>query len=370
MKALGVFPGTKEIRIVDHPDPGQPGPHEVLVEILEVGVCGTDKEIAEFLYGAPPRDSDYLVLGHESLGKVVATGPEVSKVKVGDLAVVMVRRPCGVPSCVACAEHRQDFCYTGEFTERGIGKQHGFMTERVIDHEDWVVPVPASLREVGVLVEPLTIAEKALIQVWDMQERLPWECREARQSGRAPRLKALILGAGPVGLLGAMAIAQAGFQTFVYSREPEGSPKARITERFGGEYVSGEDVKPQDLPKAIGAVDLVYEATGASRLAFEVLQVLGPNAVFCFTGVPGRKHELEIETGTLMRDVVLKNQILFGTVNAGRDAFEAAIADLGVFQRDWPEAVSGLITGRYALEKHAELLHGRGGIKNVISLEA
>lgn len=377
MKAVAVVPSEQEITLVEHPEPIINSPTEVKLRMLEVGVCGTDKEIARFEYGAPPAGENYLIIGHESLAEVVETGAEVERVRAGDLIVMSVRRPCPHESCTACRMERQDFCFTGDFTERGIKERHGFMTEFVTDDEKYLNVLPPHLRAVGVLVEPLTIAEKALAQVWQVQERLPWTCAparassasEARASVRAAVYchRALVLGAGPVGLLGAMAIQSAGFETFVYSRESETSDKARLVESFGAKYISAETYPAERLAEAVTGVDLVYEAVGASALAFEVLKMLDANAVFVFTGVPGRKAPVAVDTDLLMRNLVLKNQIVFGTVNADRAAFEAAIRDLEIFKERWPGAVESLITSRVPPEAHRELLLGQaGGIKNVI----
>src|SRR5262249_42790079 len=176
---------------------------EVLLRMIDIGVCGTDREICRFDYGMPPRGSEYLVIGHESFGEVVRTGSAVTRLKVGDLVVTMVRRPCGNTGCRACSAGRQDFCFTGEFTERGIKGRHGFMTELVVDDEQYMHVLPRDLREIGVLVEPLTIAEKALIQIWDVQERLPWTA-SGRSTADGHGQNALVLGAGPVGLLGTL----------------------------------------------------------------------------------------------------------------------------------------------------------------------
>ena len=157
MKAVAVHPGTKQVGLVDREEPRIERPKDVKVRILEVGVCGTDKEICRFEYGAPPAGSDYLVLGHESLGVVVDAGKDVTRVKQGDLVVVMVRRPCNHESCNPCRGGRQDFCMTGDFTERGINQQHGFMTGFIVDDEEYMCPVPDALRDIAVLAEPLTI---------------------------------------------------------------------------------------------------------------------------------------------------------------------------------------------------------------------
>jgi threonine dehydrogenase-like Zn-dependent dehydrogenase len=369
MKAIAVHPKSRKIGIVEHAAPQLQGDHDVAIRILEVGVCGTDREICAFEYGMPPAGSDSLVIGHESLGEVMEIGAAVTRVRPGDLVVPMVRRPCGIASCQACGADRQDFCYTGRFTERGIGGAHGFMTEVVVDHEKYLNVVPRELRDVAVLTEPLTIAEKALRQIGDVQLRLPWACaiEPGKASGHCHT--AVVLGAGPVGLLGAMALAANGFAVFVYSREPGPNAKSRLVESIGATYVSSQTTTPEQLAAQVGNIDVVYEAAGASGVSFELMRVLGTNGVFVFTGVPGRKAAIQLDADYLMKRMVLSNQVVFGTVNADRDAFEAAIADLAEFQRRWPEALRALITGRFAMDQHADLLCGAaGGIKNVISI--
>jgi glucose 1-dehydrogenase len=369
MKAVAVFPASRQVRLIDAPEPAVSSPTDVKIRVLEVGVCGTDKEICSFHYGLPPQGTDHLVIGHECLGEVVDTGPAVSSLKKGDLVVMTVRRPCGVPSCIACEQGRQDFCSTGEFSERGIKSRHGFMTEFVVDDERYMIPVPRSLRDVAILIEPLTIAEKALIQVFQVQQRLPWACKidPARPDDKSYCHRALVLGAGPVGLLGAMAFVAAGFETFVYSREDEASDRAALVRSFGAFYVSGTKTPVDDLVARVGDIDVVYEATGASGLSFDVLKSIGNNAVFVFTGVPGRKSPMPVDTDLIMRNMVLKNQVVFGTVNAGRDAFENAVNDLATFMRKWPNAVRALFTGRFTPEQAVEPLTSPGGIKNVIT---
>jgi threonine dehydrogenase-like Zn-dependent dehydrogenase len=296
-------------------------------------------------------------------------GAKVTRVKAGDLVVPMVRRPCPHEHCAACRASRQDFCFTGDFTERGIKQHHGFMAQFIVDNEQFMNPVPRELRDVAVLVEPLTIAEKGLAQVWDIQQRLPWGCAIVPGRAQAHCHKAVVLGAGPVGLLGAMALVNADFDTWVYAREPHPNLKSAVLESIGAKYLSAETHSLENLAEMVGNVDLVYEATGASRLAFDMMKHLGTNGIFIFTGVPGRKRPVEVDTDLMMRNLVLKNQVVFGTVNAGRNAFEASIRDIGVFSKRWPEAMKSMITGRFPMEDHRELLLGKSvGIKNVIQL--
>ena len=369
MKAIAVIPAKREVKLIQHEEPRLTSPKQVKLRMLEVGVCRTDKEICTFQYSTPPQGSDYLVIGHESLGEVIEVGPEVTRVKPGDLVVPMVRRPCPHDYCPACRSDRQDFCFTGDFRERGIKEAHGFMTEIVVDDEKYMNPVPKNLREVAVLVEPLTIAEKALAQIWQVQQRLPWSCPTEPGKAQAHCHRAVVLGAGPVGLLGAMALANYNFDTYVYSREKVPNPKSSLVESFGAKYVSSETDSIETLAAKVGNIDLVYEATGASSLSFAMMKALGTNGIFVFTGVPGRKAPIEVDTDLIMRNLVLKNQVVFGTVNAGRDSFEASIRDLGTFVNRWPSAVRALITGRFPMEAHRDLLLGRAeGIKNVIQL--
>lgn len=364
MKAITVYPSRREVKLVDIDEPAIMAPTQVRMRTLQVGVCGTDREICAFDYGTPPDGSDGLVIGHESLMEVVEAGSGVAGYEPGDLVVPMVRRPCSHDWCDPCRTGRQDFCLSGDFTERGIKQADGFMAEYVVEDQKYLNLVPTALREVAVLVEPLTIAQKALGQVRRIQQRLPLQGRHGEGEIRH---RAVVLGAGPVGLLGAMSLVAQGFDTSVYSRAAEGDSRVALAMSMGVKFVHAETTSVEQLAAGVGNIDLVYEAVGASSLAFEVMQVLGTNGIFVFTGVPGRRGPIQVDTDLLMRSLVLKNQVVLGTVNAGRDAFEAAIAGLGVFMEKWPEAVRGLITGRYAIEDFADPLSSRApGIKNVI----
>jgi threonine dehydrogenase-like Zn-dependent dehydrogenase len=362
MRAIAVHPGSKQVGMVEQEVPLLVSRTGVKIRILEVGVCGTDKEICSFEYNfPPPRGCDYLILGHESLGEVVEVGPEVTTVAPGDLVVAMVRRPCLNPACQACLSDHQDFCSTGSYIERGIKEMHGFMTGFVVEDEKYVCKLPNELREIGVLTEPLTVAEKALLQLEAVQSRLSWW----KFGGTA-----VVLGAGPVGILGAMALRTRGYRTLVYSREPESDPRAGLCAAMGVEYASTATTTVDQFAKHCGNIDVVYEATGYAPLSFQMLQHLSPNGVFIFTGIAGKRPPLPLDTDRMILNMVLKNQILLGTVNASRQAFENAIADLTVFQRQFPQAIANVISRRYTIDQHQDLLFGRaGGIKNVITLE-
>ena len=367
MRAVGVVPSKREVTQLEHDHPELVRPTDIKVRTLEVGICGTDREICTFVYGAPPAGSDYLVLGHEALGKVTAVGPKVKGIKVGDLVVPSVRRPCPDPECRPCRADRQDFCATWKFNERGINQHHGYMTEFFVDAEKNFTLVPKELRKFAVLAEPLTIAEKGLAQVWQIQSRLPWACPTPGKP-RGTGLRAVVLGAGPIGILGAMTCVLNGFDTYVYSRSPKPNPKAALVESFGAKYLSTADTTPAQLAEKIGNIDLVYEALGVADVSFAVMQVLGLNGVFVFTGIPAPEGHITIEGNQLMRNLVLKNQVIIGTVNADKTAFQDAIRDLGEFKKRWPKALAQVISARHPLENYRDLLVGKStGIKHVIS---
>ncbi|MGI9041087.1 MAG: glucose 1-dehydrogenase [Gemmatimonadales bacterium] len=366
MQAVAVWPERRSVDVVEVAAPALGSPLEVRLRMLAVGVCGTDAEICSFSYGgAPPEGEESLIVGHEAIGLVIETGPEVSRLRTGDLAVPMVRRPCTVPHCSPCRSGHPDFCVTGEYTERGIKGAHGFLAGEVVEEERYLVAVPPPLREVGVLTEPLTIAEKALRQFVEVRRRLPW-LSTASEAELLAGGSAVVLGAGAVGILGCMLLRQRGFQVVVYSRGRKPNPSAALVESLGAAYVSSEETPLVEVSRRAGAIDLVYEATGASKLAFDALQYLGANGVFVFTGVPGRKARVEIAADAIMRNLVLRNQTVLGTVNAGRADYEAAIRDLELFQAAWPGALAALITGRYPMSRFCDRARSHDKIKDVI----
>jgi len=359
MKAFAVHPARHAFGIVDLPDPGDPGPGQVRFRVLEVGICGTDREICGFHYGSAPPGEEHLVIGHECLGEVEAVGGGVAGFSPGDLVVPGVRLPCTDADCLPCRSGEQDFCRSGGFVERGIKEAHGFMTEVMVDSADHLHPVSPELRKSAVLAEPLSIAEKAILQIEDVQNRLPWKTPE--------HLNAVVLGAGPIGLLGALALTSRGFNTVVYSLEPEDHPKAQLVRDIGATYICSRDHDLPALDRMVHPIDVVYEAAGVPWIAFELLKYLDHNGVYVFTGVPGEIPASELDMAELMRNMVLKNQVVFGTVNAGRAAYTEALQDLSGFEQRWPGVLDRIITGRFPLSEVQALVSGESsGIKNVI----
>jgi threonine dehydrogenase-like Zn-dependent dehydrogenase len=372
MKTAAVIPASREVRLIEREEPSIRQADQVKLRMLDVGICGTDREICTFAYGTPPAGFDYLVIGHEALGEVLEVGSEVSHLSPGDLVVPTVRRPCSHAGCRSCRAGHQDYCETGDFTERGISKAHGYLTEFVVDEARYMHPVPHHMRQIAVLVEPLTIAEKAMHQLYGlMQRRPPWIDPAVSERAQGCGRRALVLGAGPTGLLGAMALRAAEFDTFIYSREQAPDPRVDIANAIGATYVSSQALPAHQLGGQIGPIDLVYEAVGHSRLALEVLRALGPNGIYVLTGVPNLQAVMDADPAAILRDMVLKNQVVLGTVNAGPDAFRAAIADLETFDQRWPGAVRHLIADRAPIADAVHhVLDRPAGIKSVITLHS
>jgi glucose 1-dehydrogenase len=365
VKAVAIDPESGSVTVRQLDMPALNSTTAVLVRMLEVGVCGTDAGICEGGEGEAPQGDDFLVPGHEGFGEVVEVGTAVRRLKPGDLVVPTVRRPCPHDHCTACRTGNNDFCMTGDYTERGIDGAHGFLAQYIVEEEQHLCLVPPEIRDVAVLAEPLSIAEKGIRQYLAIQRRLPW-LRDADDADILRSSRTVVLGGGPIGLLGCLLLRLHGAPVFVYSRDRPPAPEVEVTEAVGGEYVSSEDEDFDVVTERLGGVDLVYEAAGAAELMFEVLPQLSRNAVLIATGVPGRGGEAGIAAGTVMNELVLRNQVLCGTVNASNADFAAAIRHLGDLLERWPDALRAIITHRHEPAGFCDSAASSDGLKHVI----
>lgn len=334
MKAVAVLPGKPHsLHVRDDVADPRPDGAAAVVRMLEAGVCGTDMEIDDGLYGEAPPGSPYLILGHENLG-VLEYVPEGSGLARGELVVSTVRRPCP-ERCRACASEQQDMCLTGHYVERGIKGLHGFMSERYAESPQFLVRVPAALRPVGVLVEPMTVVQKGIEQAFRIQQRLTWDAR-----------KAVVLGAGPVGMLAALVLRLRGLEVHIAAREPADSAKARLVDEIGIRYVPTTETPIDQLASKVGRIDVVFDATGAASVVFPAMSILGPNGVCILSGIPGGEQKFEVDVATWTRAMVLGNRLAFGTVNAARRHFEAGVRDLAAAEERFGGWLPRLVTRR------------------------
>lgn len=359
MKAIVVTPGVKDsIHMRDVPDPPL-GAAEVAVKTIRVGLCGTDGEINQGLYGKAPDGSDFLILGHENFGVVAEVGKGVTDYAVGDLVVATVRRPCG--HCYNCLHGENDMCTSGDYQERGIMRRHGYLAEYYVESPAWLNRIPAELEEIAVLLEPMSVVEKGIDQAFLIQRRLEWQPRTA-----------LVLGAGPVGLLAAAVLRARGLDTHVVGREPASDYRAGIAKQLGATYHSVEGRTIADVRKEMAPVDLAVEATGASSVAFAAMQILGPNGVLCLLSVTGGFTVAQEPIDRINQQLVLGNQVVFGSVNANPRHFKRGVEDFAAIERQWPGVLKALITSRLPWSAFHTWFagHGGDGIKSTLEVGA
>ncbi|WP_343449190.1 glucose 1-dehydrogenase [Micromonospora oryzae] len=348
MRAVTVNPGVRDsLRLVDD----YPEPHAeegaILVEALAVGICGTDHEIVEGTFGEAPPGASALVLGHESLGRVLEDPS--GTLHPGDLVVGIVRHPDPVP-CANCAVGEWDMCRNGEYTEHGIKGLPGFARDRWRVQPRFAVGLDPALAPVGMLLEPTSVVAKA----WDHIERIGARAEWQPQT-------ALVTGAGPIGLLAALLATQRGFAVHVLDRAETG-PKPGLVRALGATYHTGSVGQLDLVP------DVVVECTGAPSVVLDAMCKAGPTGIVCLTGVSSGGRTLDFDAGALNRELVLENNVVFGSVNANRRHWDLAAAALARADQSW---LNALITRRVPVAAYAEAYTSTGDdIKVVLDFTA
>jgi glucose 1-dehydrogenase len=348
LKAIAIVPGRPETAgVIDLPEPAA-SDGSLLVRTLLIGMCGTDREIAEEGYGVPPPDEERLVLGHESLAEVIEA-PEGSGFAPGDLIAGVVRRPDPLP-CAACAADEWDMCRTGNFIELGIKERHGYGSERFRVDSRFAVPLAPALGDLGVLLEPTSVLAKAFEHAEQIGARAWFE----------PRI-ALITGAGPIGLLAALLARQRGLETHVVDLVTEGA-KPRLVADLGAQYHS------TPVAELTLAPDIVIECTGVGEVVIDATHVAAPGAVIALTGISHSERVGEAQLDALNKDLVLGNKVVFGTVNAARRHYDQAADALARADPGW---LARLITRRLAVPDWPAALQKRPeDIKIVVDMTA
>jgi threonine dehydrogenase-like Zn-dependent dehydrogenase len=349
MKAIAVRPGTaNSMHLRDVPEPkvtDVPEGRGVLVKVLRVGVDGTDKEINAAEYGAAPPGDDYLITGHESFGQVVEVGPNVpTTIRPGTYVVASVRRP---GSSIYGKIGLQDFTTDDVYYERGINLLHGYLTEYYVEDHQYVFPLPQNLAEVGVLLEPTTVAEKGINHAFEIQRRLRvWEPRSA-----------CILGSGTIGLLTALVARLRGLELTVYSLPQRPYRNADLIEALGGTYISSQDATLGEVSALRGPFDLMFDATGYSPIVWEAAEVLGKNGVLVLSSITGGDRKTEINSDRVNQSFVLGNKVMVGTVNASPADFRSGVDDLIKAEALFPGWLNQLLTTPIAgLENYEQMI--------------
>ncbi len=350
MKAVAVTPKkAKSVRLVEMDKPSLEEFKDgrgVLVEVLRVGACGTDREINNGEYGVAPKGFDFLVLGHENFGRVVETGENVKDLQVGDFVVATVRRPRG--SSIYDKIGEQDFTTDDKYFERGISRIHGYMAEFYAESADFLIKIPPAIKEIAVLLEPLSIIEKGLKQASDIQERLKiWKPKTAA-----------VLGTGNVGLLTIMALRMRGYEVHGFGRDlREGYLNAELCEAIGATYDSTQEFSVTDSVKKYGEYDLIFECTGFSPIIFDAMQSLNENGILILASVTGGERKTDaVPSDKINQMFVLGNRAMVGTVNANREHFEMGVKDLALCEAMYAGWLSRMMTHKIkGLENYAEV---------------
>ncbi len=359
MKAIAVYPGKpNSVHLEEMARPSVkdvPNGRGVLVRVLRVGVDGTDKEINAAEYGAAPEGYDFLVLGHENFGQVESVGPNVTELQPGDYVVATVRRPgTSIYDLIGTSDMTTDDTYY----ERGINLLHGYLTEYYVDDAEFIVKVPQGLKEVGVLLEPMTVVEKGIHQAYEIQRRLRvWRPR-----------RAAVMGAGTIGLLATLVLRLRGLEVVTFGLTPKPYLNSDLIEALGANYVSTKNVPVLEYAKEHGKFDLIFEATGYSPIVFESMQALGKNGVLVLSSVTGGDRRIEVPSDKINLEFVLGNKVMVGTVNANREYFETGVRDMsqaelqyeGWLKRLLTDPVEGLENYRKLFDK---LTNAKGAIK-------
>jgi threonine dehydrogenase-like Zn-dependent dehydrogenase len=366
MKAVAVTPGkpnTIHLREVPKPRVEDiPNGRGVLIKILRVGVDGTDKEINAAEYGAAPAGDDYLIIGHESFGRVESVGPNVMEFKAGDYVALTVRRP---GSSIYDQIGTYDMTTDDSYFERGINLRHGFLTEYVVDSPEYVIRLPENLKEVGVLMEPMSVAQKAIEQAFRIQQRLRvWQPK-----------RAAVLGASTLGLLATLTLRLRGLDVTTLGNTMPPFLNSRLIEELGARYVSTKELSLTDASAKYGPFDLILEGTGFSPLVFEAMNVLARNGVLAMVSVTGGSRQVQVPADAINLGCVLGNKVAFGSVNANREYFETGVKDLSTAELQYPGWLESLLTHRVrGLQDYAELIRiltdARGPIKVICEVAA
>lgn len=359
MKAIAVTPGKpNSMHLAEMPTPevGEvPNGRGVLVRVLRVGVDGTDKEINAAEYGAAPPGYDFLVTGHEGFGQVEAVGPNVTELNPGDYVVATVRRP---GSSIYDVIGTNDMTTDDTYFERGINLRHGFLTEYYVDDAEFIVKVPRGLKEVGVLLEPMTVVEKGIHQAYEIQRRLRvWRPK-----------KAAVMGAGTIGLLATLALRLRGLEVTTFGLSQKPYLNSDLIEAIGALYESTADLPILEAAKQFGPFDIIFEATGYSPVVFDSMQALGKNGALVLSSVTGGDRQIEVPADKINLEFVLGNKVMVGTVNANREYFEMGARDMAQAEAEYPGWLKRLLTHPVkGLENYKELFEklttAKGAIK-------
>lgn len=352
MYAVGLKKNENGIFHFDIEKPQIQKDDEVLIKILETGIDGTDAALFKHNIVDAAEDKNFLVLGHETVGQIAAVGKKVTKFKPGDIVVPTVRRGCGI--CTSCLNGKSDYCFTGLYKEHGIHKLHGYLTEFTVAPESYVVTVPTVARPYAVWSEPMSIIEKSFEQMQIVQSRLPSACphrdHDWSDADWGTCKTAIVVGAGPLGFLATAYLRLYGVDVYVLEIVPEDHTKIEMIRRLGAHYLDANAFPPAKIAEALDRIDIIFEASGASQIALDLISIMSRNSVYIMTGIPQKvRHQVCTDGNTILRTVVRQNIVIIGSVNGNVHHFNAALKNMQKIQEKFNGILFDAITHRFKL---------------------
>jgi len=377
MLAVGMIRDKKGVHAFKLPKPEIKQPDEVLVRVREVGLDGTDFNMVKHDLQDIAEGHNEIVMGHEMVGVVEKVGGKVKSLVPGDVVVMTVRRGCGI--CQPCRHNQSDMCMTGLYTERGIHKRNGFLTEFVVDQEQYIVKVPDTSARLAVFTEPVSIVEKGVEQIRIIQSRLPWTCIHPEHTFLSENWggckTALVVGAGPLGLLATALLRLAQVSTYVTDILPDDNYKVHLVRHMEANYVDARNKTPEEIVQLCchptGNLDIIFEAAGAAKTAIELINYMSRSSIYVMTGIPREGDQIQVDAAQLVRQIVRYNQVIVGSVNSNRRHFEMALRNIPAINSRFGKMLEEMITHRYNLDNYQDAfaLGDPKHIKTVIEVE-
>lgn len=356
MLAVGLKKDINGIQSFQIPKPEIKKQNEVLIRIKQVGLDGTDFNMVKYDSKDIADNRNEIVLGHELLGVVEKTGKKVKGFKKGDFVTMTIRRGCNI--CAPCLHEQSDMCMTGLFTERGIHKIDGFLTQYVVDDEKYILKLPKGTEKYGIFIEPLSIAEKGIEQIKLIQSRLPWGCAHPNHSFDSKNWgsckTAFVIGAGPLGILATCLLRLADVDTYVLERKEEDHVKISTIKSLGAKYIDIRKVSIPEAFKIAGDVHIIFEASGASEFAINMIPHMSRSSIYVMTGIPKGELHTTIDAHAILRQIVRHNQVIVGTVNSNKKHFEMAIKDIPEINKKFDNILDKIITHRFKLSQYEQ----------------
>lgn len=356
MFAVGLKRNVDGIQSFYIPKPQIKKPTDVLVRIKQVGLDGTDFNMVKYNSKDIAESRNEIVLGHELLGVVEEKGKKAKSLKKGDFVTMTIRRGCNI--CAPCLHEQSDMCMTGLFTERGIHKLDGFLTQYVVDDERYILKLPKGLEKYGNFVEPLSIAEKGIEQIRLIQSRLPWACEHPNHSFDSKKWgackTAFVIGAGPLGILATCLLRLADVNTYVLERKEEDHVKIKTIKKLGAKYIDIRKTNIKEAFEIAGDVNIIFEASGASEFAINMIPYMSRSSIYVMTGIPKGELKATFDAHAILRQIVRYNQVIVGTVNSNKKHFDMAIKDISQINKKFDNILDKIITHRFKLNQYKE----------------